>query len=231
MTTKIATVLRSGGDYTAADVQWLVNQLPQGYEILCFTDMAINIPGVTVVPLLFSWAKVRGWWAKIELFRSSVEGDLFYLDLDTVITGNIEEYINIGANEMIMLRDFYHPQYLMSSVMYIPQTVKETIWQAFWGNQRGQGWIDSCKTTACWGDQGFLMKVLGECVTWQDLFPSQFVSYKADIAKVGANPYATRRYSTGNGKLPDSAHIVVFHGKPRPRQVSESWLPPAPKFA
>ena len=33
-TMKIALVFRSGGDYNASDVQWLVNQLPKDYEII-----------------------------------------------------------------------------------------------------------------------------------------------------------------------------------------------------
>lgn len=87
---KIALVLRSGGDYNASDVQWLVNQLPKGYEIICLTDLKrLHVPGVKVVPLINQWQKCRGWWAKIELFRPDITDDLFYLDLDTVIAGDI----------------------------------------------------------------------------------------------------------------------------------------------
>ncbi|HCQ2825173.1 hypothetical protein LA315_21070, partial [Escherichia coli] len=83
---KIALVFRSGGDYNASDVQWLVNQLPKGYEIICLTDLKrLHVPGVKVVPLINQWQKCRGWWAKIELFRPDITDDLFYLDLDTVI--------------------------------------------------------------------------------------------------------------------------------------------------
>ena len=47
---KIALVLRSGGDYNASDVQWLVNQLPKDYEIICLTDLKrLHVPGVKVV--------------------------------------------------------------------------------------------------------------------------------------------------------------------------------------
>ena len=53
---KIALVLRSGGDYNASDVQWLVNQLPKGYEIICLTDLKrLHVPGVKVVPLINQW--------------------------------------------------------------------------------------------------------------------------------------------------------------------------------
>lgn len=42
---KIALVFRSGGDYNASDVQWLVNQLPKGYEIICLTDLKrLHVP-------------------------------------------------------------------------------------------------------------------------------------------------------------------------------------------
>ncbi|EPX3281717.1 hypothetical protein ACWY25_004862, partial [Escherichia coli] len=87
---KIALVLRSGGDYNASDVQWLVNQLPKDYEIICLTDLkCLHVPGVKVIPLINQWQKCRGWWAKIELFRPDITDDLFYLDLDTVIAGDI----------------------------------------------------------------------------------------------------------------------------------------------
>lgn len=29
----------------------------------------------------------------------------------------------------------------------------------------------------------------------------------------------------GNGALPKDCRIIFFHGKPRPREVSEDWLP------
>ncbi|MCZ5013544.1 hypothetical protein O5903_24870 [Escherichia coli] len=55
---KIALVLRSGGDYNASDVQWLVNQLPKDYEIICLTDLkCLHVPGVKVIPLINQWAK------------------------------------------------------------------------------------------------------------------------------------------------------------------------------
>ena len=109
---KIALVLRSGGDYNASDVQWLVNQLPKDYEIICLTDLkCLHVPGVKVVPLINQWQKCRGWWAKIELFRPDITDDLFYLDLDTVIAGDIRPILEHPPTSFTMLRDFYHPQY------------------------------------------------------------------------------------------------------------------------
>ncbi len=168
---KIALVFRSGGDYNASDVQWLVNQLPKGYEIICLTDLKrLHVPGVKVVPLINQWQKCRGWWAKIELFRPDITDDLFYLDLDTVIAGDIRPILEHPPTSFTMLRDFYHPQYRGSGALWIPNSVKAHIWSSFW--QDPEGWISRCVTTECWGDQGFLRKVMGDDTpAFQDLYP------------------------------------------------------------
>ncbi|AUO43898.1 hypothetical protein C0R78_26040 (plasmid) [Escherichia coli] len=75
------------------------------------------------------------------------------------------------------------------------------------------------------GSQGFLRKVMGDDTpAFQDLYPGWFVSYKADVVEPGSK-YASARYSRGNGALPKDCRIIFFHGKPRPREVSEDWLP------
>ncbi|MCU9653392.1 hypothetical protein KSG03_025205, partial [Escherichia coli] len=69
-----------------------------------------------------------------------------------------------------MLRDFYHPQYRGSGALWIPNSVKAHIWSSFW--QDPEGWISRCVTTECWGDQGFLRKVMGDDTpAFQDLYP------------------------------------------------------------
>lgn len=220
---KIATVLRSGGDYGVADVKWLRNQLPQDIEVLCFTDMGIHIAGVTVVPLSKDWSKCKGWWAKIELFRPDIKEDLLYFDLDTVITGDIREILAFRSRQIVMLTDFWRPANLMSSIMFIPHAAKAAVWSAFFRQPRY--YINHCKKPDCWGDQGFLQLVLGNTSRWQDVFPDWFVSYKTHVVKYGESPWANKRHSIGDGSLPADARVVVFHGNPRPRQVNEPWLP------
>ncbi|MCV5389226.1 hypothetical protein OFC62_31375, partial [Escherichia coli] len=102
-----------------------------GYEIICLTDLKrLHVPGVKVVPLINQWQKCRGWWAKIELFRPDITDDLFYLDLDTVIAGDIRPILENPPTSFTMLRDFYHPQYRGSGALWIPNSVKAHIWSA-----------------------------------------------------------------------------------------------------
>ncbi|MDM7292570.1 hypothetical protein QUH28_27470 [Klebsiella pneumoniae] len=63
-----------------------------------------------------------------------------------------------------------------------------------------------------------------DTATFHDLYPGWFKSYKADIVQPGSQ-HASARYSRGNGQLPKNCRIVFFHGLPRPRQVSEPWIP------
>ncbi|EFO2868674.1 hypothetical protein IH240_004512, partial [Escherichia coli] len=73
--------------------QWLHRQI-RGIRSVCLTD-AEHIEGVETAPLFYNWP---GWWAKMELFNPDhpVIGkeDLFYLDIDTVITGDLHEFTN-----------------------------------------------------------------------------------------------------------------------------------------
>ncbi|MGT7427346.1 hypothetical protein ACRWZ2_24525, partial [Escherichia coli] len=86
-----------------------------------------------------------------------------------------------------------------------------------------KGMISLSPPTIC--NSAPLRKVMGDDTpAFQDLYPGWFVSYKADVVEPGSK-YASARYSRGNGALPKDCRIIFFHGKPRPREVSEDWLP------
>jgi len=57
-------------------------------EFRCLTN--VGIEGVETIPLKHEYP---GWWSKVELFRPDlpVEGRLLYLDLDTLIVGDLTE--------------------------------------------------------------------------------------------------------------------------------------------
>jgi len=189
-------VLRSGGDYGPKHVQWLAKQVP---GLVCLSDVPIE--GVETIPLLHDWP---GWWAKIEMFRPDIEGDILYFDLDTVVTGSLGGFE--GHDRSIMLTDFYYPARPGSGLMYINQDDKVKVWAEWIAGPSAH--MARCNTREHWGDQGFLRDVL-PCDRWQDVLPGQIVSYKAHCR---------------NG-LPKGANVVCFHGHPRPWQVTANWIP------
>lgn len=204
----ICTVLRSGGRYEPRHVVALQKQILKHYPpaiFACLTDQ--HIPGVKCVQLKYpSWI---GWFAKMELFRPDLKGDILHIDLDSVATGPLDDMVRIG--KLTLLRDFYRDEInrpedgLGSGVMYLPEADRVEIWQA---------WIDnpfkhiSKLRMQGKGDQTFLEQFwLQKAARWQDELPGQVVSYK-----VHCNPDWKRPSAVG--KIPDGTRLICGHGKP-----------------
>lgn len=198
--TTVACVLKSGGCYDAEDVAHLrcgISQHLPGARFVCFSDVQVPCERI---PLRQDWP---GWWSKMSLFDPDLcQDDLLYFDLDTMITGPLAD---IAATPgPAILRDFYRPQGLQSSVMKIPHSAKLTIWKGFCADPVWH--MDRCSTPDKWGDQGFIEEHwLLNSVRWQDAHPGRFVSYKVDNLHI-------------NG-VPAGASVVVFHGQPKPRDI------------
>jgi hypothetical protein len=56
------------------------------YEFLCLTNIELNCK---TIPLEYNhW----GWWNKLQLYK--IPGPVFYMDIDTIITDNIDDILN-----------------------------------------------------------------------------------------------------------------------------------------
>lgn len=157
-----ACVLRSGGDFRPEHVQWLAKQVA---GLVCLSD--VDVPGVKTIPLRTDWPK---WWAKLEMFGPSLDGDVLMIDLDTVLLS-----MPAVPDRTTVLRDFYHSELIGSGFMFVTSEDRARVWEAF--NRDPAGIMVSCQKWPRWGDQGFLMDHLSDAQRWQD------------VAKV----YSTRR--------------------------------------
>lgn len=137
-----------------------------------------------------------GWWSKLELFSDAFNDDLMYFDLDTVVLDVPK------ADRTTVLRDFYYPETMGSGLMYIAQKDKARVWDAFM--ERPSLHMRRC---CIGGDQQFLQDHIGGAQKWQDV--ARVYSYKAHC----------------QDGLPMDAQVVCFHGRPRPWQVREPWIP------
>lgn len=136
----------------------------------------------------------------MELFAPWVEGDLFFMDLDTIPCGQFWDLLNVG--ELTMLDDFYKPERAASGLMYLPEDVRSDVWKLFVKNSIG--YMQKFRRG---GDQEFLGMCFGhKPLRWQKEFPDRVVSYKAH-----------RLHQEG---LPEKAAIICFHGRPKPRDVN-----------
>lgn len=210
----VACVLKSGGwqnrrmyvEYTPDHVRWLRDQfraqVSAPHRFVCLTDYAV-IAGVETIRLQDD---LPGWWSKLELFREL--DDAFYVDIDTVITGDISHML-AHPHRFSVLRNLSSPagRRIGSGVM---------AWRGDYSHlyrrfmRAPESHMAECRTGAKWGDQGFIEHEQLERDYLQDLFPGQIVSYKLGL---------------GRGDPGPDHRIVCFHGEPRPWQVRHSWVP------
>lgn len=188
------TVLRSGGEFTEAHAEWLARQVP---ELWCLTDLQPDMPRVI---LDFHWP---GWFSKMELFDPALAGDLLYLDLDTVVLGDLDELIEATGGQTTLLSDFYSPEFAASGFMYIAERDKQKVWGHWLAGPEVH--MQRARTRECWGDQGIISEALGPVQRWQDVAPGKVASYKTG-ARTGAS-------------------VVCFHGNPRPWDSGAGWVP------
>lgn len=192
--TTIVTVLRSGGDYKPEHVQELHSQFGN-HEAVCLSD--VDVPGVDTIKLAYPFKK---WFAKMELFRPDIiNDDIFYVDLDTWIIKNLDNYL--VDTELRMLSDFYHPDKPASGIMYIPNEIRATVWNEF--ISKPDYYIANHR-----GDQDIIQTILG---TDMARYGSAVKSYKVHVAKEGMSGYHNTR-SIGNGLIPEDTDILCFHG-------------------
>lgn len=118
MGVRVVCVLRTGGEYTRRDVQRLhrmvAENISRDYEFVCLTDSDERMGSeIRTEPIHHLWPR---WWPKVELFRLEVDYPTLYLDLDTVVVGQIDDMFHRGRG-LRMTRDFVSPERMNSSVM------------------------------------------------------------------------------------------------------------------
>lgn len=202
----VVTVLRSGGIYTTEWVTRLKAQvarnLPMPHRFVCYSDC--DIPGVDVVPLEHDWP---GWWSKVEALRCP--GPCLYLDLDTVIVGDLSDIARVASDPLIgtfvILQDFYRPAGFGSGIMAWYGSEPARFYHVF--AQNPEYWMNRMGGR---GDQGFIEEQDHPLTRrWQLLVPGQIVSFK--VHECGKGP-------------PPNARIVCLHGRPKFGDMpSHSW--------
>lgn len=195
-----------GVEYTNVLFDCVRRNLAEGTpgRLIVFTDTAgAYDDGIEVRPLPDPAAE--GWFAKLGLFKPGVfdDGDrVLYLDLSALVCGRLDEIAAYQGNFAI-LRDFYRPDGLQSSVMawgapYMSGPAG--IWSEWQLSRRpetpggDQAWIEEC-----FRRHGVPPEIL------QDRFPDRIISYKVSGIKT-----------------PQKASVVVFHGHPKPHEV-DGW--------
>jgi alpha-N-acetylglucosamine transferase len=81
----------------------------------------------------------EGWWGKVTLFNAEIEGKKFYIDLDMVITGNLDKLFEYdGQFAILRSGDFAcqknHKEGYNSSIMIWKGDFLKPVYKALKGN-------------------------------------------------------------------------------------------------
>jgi len=191
--------LGRGKEYVEKLRDGIFRNLPEhiSAKFTVFTDDPQDYQDIHKRPL--PYAGLSGWFNKLALFREGLfpEGDtIIYLDLDTVITGALDDIVKYEGNFAI-LRDFYRFDGFGSGVM-IWKGDHSHIWDS---------WDIAGRPEVKGGDQAWIEQVVEKVDLLQEIFPGRFVSYKVHASE----------------KIPKGASVVCFHGRPRPHEC-RGWV-------
>lgn len=165
------------------------------HRFVCLSDQILN--GIETIILR---PGLTGWWNKMQMFDGRIEGRVVYLDLDTVIVGNIDwllqyegEFAGIEDLGSVNEHQPHLKGKLQSAVLAWDSKEADWIWN-FFNFRKGL-----C-TSAFRGDGEFLERVVPthKRVLLQHIFPGEIKSYKYDV-------YPDKYKDTS---------IVCFHGRP-----------------
>ena len=203
----------------------LSRNLPNGMQFHVYTEHDRLVPDHMIKHVLTDWPEISGlrraWWYKLQLFNSEHhQGNLLYFDLDTVILRDISWIPQLPTEYLWGIRDFKHlqrPDYstLNSSVMWWNVDRMSWVWDQF-------NTTNVVNTTRQYpGDQDYLNAVLGHNRI-RYLEDSQIQSWRWQCLDGGYN-FNTRRHKIpGQGtQIPGSTSVLVFHGKPKPHEISD----------
>jgi hypothetical protein len=181
------------------------------FKFWCFTEDSAGIDSeVHIAPLPFS-NQLETWWNKLYLFSDNIpipKGEtIFYVDLDTLIVGNIDHVLTRNYTRLVILRDFFYgiaksANNYGSGLMLWKHGLYNSVWQKFIESSK-----KNVEEAGSYGDQWWIEKQIKKVFFWQDIFPNQIVSFKVHCR-------------TG---LPENAKIICYHGKPSiPESASET---------
>lgn len=181
------------------------------HDFICFTDQPVE--GVTCQPLT---SGLPGWWAKLELLQAGkFAGEVLYLDLDVVLTDNVDGIVEAARTDAakLWMRDDF--SYSLRKPKDVDPLTRRMLGGAGVCNSSVMCWHSDAARDA-WdkftpavmdelhGDQNHICRVL---------YPD----------RIGFLPdHLVGSYKYGRLRNEPVAPVMVFHGNPKMNELSRN---------
>lgn len=211
---------RYGPEYANKLFNQVKEHLNLPFNFICFTDNPTGLnPEIRVFPIPeidLDDDRIQTGWRKISLFRNDLplSGNCLFLDLDIVITDNIDCFFHYEPNNIVIIRDWLP---LRRQLFPKGPAVGNSSVFRFKANQ--QGFIfEQFEREKPWALANFSppQAYLTHCIRpYMKFWPDDWViSFKEHC-----RPFFPTNYWR-EGKRPTNAKIVVFHGRPDPDEAA-----------
>lgn len=191
-----------------------------------FTEESRAIPSYMVKHSLTHWPEIthsrQAWWYKLQLFDPQwIDEPVLYLDLDVIITGNLDWICALNPSYFWAVRDFkrlWNPDctQINSSVMWFTPSHASGVWETL---------LSTNLLTLMQkypGDQDFISdSVTSQQIKFID--PNAIRSWRWEILNGGIDP-STKQYRQGETTIPSDVSIIVCHGNPKPHAINNSII-------
>jgi hypothetical protein len=164
----------------------------------------------------------KSWWYKMQLFNPAHHaGPLLYFDLDVVIVKNIDWMWQLPLRQFWAIQDFkylWRPTHhaVNSSIMWWDTRQFEHVWTGFSGQNLKHTMIKYH------GDQDYITDVIPD--TNRRFFDVDLVQSWRWQCLDGGFDFRSRKYKNPGSDtvLSEKTTVLVFHGQPKPAQVSDA---------
>lgn len=195
------------------------------FDFLCICDgknsgrIRDAMPYGTLNTHIISEAEYPKWWGKMILFQPEfqdwVDSDLLFFDLDTIITGPVDDLLTVGERcptNIAILKNFLQPPYRSeraipceygSAVMWIKRGKMQEIYQTY----KIVGGVQE-KYDLAGGDQKFI----------EDVANPRDVTFLQDLFLDKKDFFRSVKYPTQLTQSPVGNSIICYHGRPRPHE-------------
>jgi hypothetical protein len=171
----IVCVLRQGGK-VGYDLTWVEKlksavsrNLDIPHKFICLSDCDVSVDRI---PLIDAGS---GFWSKLELFRPGLfNGPVLYIDLDTIICGNITPIVEKIKNEKFLMWQDLDNGIHSSAIMFWNGDYS-FLWDLYKSNELAH-WKNLYSKPPLYGDQALISENVGHKLI-QDFCPNTWFKF------------------------------------------------------
>lgn len=196
---------RYGPEYVERLRNGIERHYRRGFNMICLTDQPQEIDGVTNIAVRGD--RYPGWWSKMAMFSTAVGCRRIYLDLDTVIVGDLtpltelDVEFGICGNFSRAISPSYPCRY-GSCVMTMAPRFGHDIANRFFTDPRK--WMSVGHR---YGDQYVIERLHPRATILQDVLPAGYFVGRRDFSE----------------RVPPEAALMIFAGKHKPHNSPHDW--------